>query len=103
MIKDWKLKLRYGKLNTPYKHFTVIAPGVIEQYKKDFDAQPGKAYVGMKIWAMNEGESADAFQGVADQIGFKLSGNMEIYETPAESPPTDNSYAYGINFSYYTD
>ena len=57
----------------------------------------------MKIWSMNEEESADLYQSVAEQIGFKLSGNMDIYETEAESPPKDNPYAYGINFSYYTD
>ena len=28
-ISDWKLKLRYGKLKTPFSHFTVLADGKV--------------------------------------------------------------------------
>ena len=27
--KNWKLKLRYGKLKTPFQHFTLIADGIV--------------------------------------------------------------------------
>jgi len=30
--KDRKLKLRYGKLTTPYKHFSVIAEGIAGEF-----------------------------------------------------------------------
>jgi len=50
MIKDWKLKLRYGRLKTPFTHYTLIAPARVEKYIEDFDAEIGKAWIGMKIW-----------------------------------------------------
>ena len=34
---DWKLKLRYGKLKTPYKHFTVFAEGCMEEESSVFE------------------------------------------------------------------
>lgn len=72
MLKDWKLKLRYGKSKTPYKHFTLVAPVIIEQYIEALNAEPGKAYAGMKIWALDSDQSAEVFQSVADQTGLFL-------------------------------
>ena len=40
--KDWKLKLRYGKLKTPYQHYTAIAEGVAGEEMQDFYADQGK-------------------------------------------------------------
>lgn len=45
MEKDWKLKLRYGKLKTPFKHFTAIANGEVVEIVEDFDYKLGKAYI----------------------------------------------------------
>jgi hypothetical protein len=28
-IKDWKLKLRYGKIKIDFKHFTVLTDGIV--------------------------------------------------------------------------
>ena len=103
MLKDWKLKLRYGRIETPYEHFTLIAPVIINQYIADFNAQPGKAYAAMKIWALNDEQSIEIFQSVADQTGFSIAGNIEIYKTEPENPPKENPFAYNINFSYYTE
>jgi hypothetical protein len=72
--KDWKLKLRYGKLETPYIHFTIIAPIVIEQYITDFKATPGKAYIGINVWASDSDEAIDVLQNIGEHTGYKVSG-----------------------------
>ena len=103
MIKDWKLKLRYGRLKTPFTHYTLIAPARVEKYIEDFDAEIGKAWIGMKIWATNEDESAEVYQSVADQTGLNITGNILVYNTEPVNPPKENPYAYDIQFNYYTD
>ena len=76
--KDWKLKLRYGKLETPYKHFTVIAEGIAEELEEGFKCPPGDAFMGMKTWASSYDEVADMVQVIGKQIGFNVTGKIEI-------------------------
>jgi hypothetical protein len=99
--KDWKLKLRYGKLKTPYKHYTLIAPVIINEFIEDFEAKPGHAYLGMKIWASDYDEAVEIIENIGIQTGYQINGKIEIYDTPPEQPPADHPNAYGINFSYY--
>jgi hypothetical protein len=100
--KDWKLKLRYGKLKTLYQHYTVIVPVVINAYIEDFDAQPGTAYAGIKIWAKDTEEASEIVSSIGNQTGFIITGEIELYKTDPVQAPQDNAYAYDINFSYYT-
>lgn len=103
MIKDWKLKLKYGKLKTPFNHYTIIAPVLINEYSEEYAAQSGKAYVGLKIWAENDNVAISMFENLAHDAHFKITGNMELYETDPIEPPTEKQYSYGITFSYYND
>ena len=97
--KDWKLKLRYGKLKTPSQHYTVIAEGVVSEEMQDFSCPPGTAFMGMKTWASSADESADMIQAIGAQIGFNVTGRIQIYETDPAQPPRDNPYGYDINFT----
>ena len=97
--KDWKLKLRYGKLKTPYQHYTAIAEGVVSEEMEDFSCPPGKAFMGMKTWASSTDESADMIQAIGEQIGFTVTGRIQIYETEPTQPPRDDPYGYDINFT----
>jgi len=99
--KDWKLKLRYGKLKTPYQHYTAIVPVLINAYIEDFNAEPGTAYGGFKIWAMDTEEVVDIVESIAQQTDFVITGKIEIYKTDPVQPPQESAYAYDINFSYY--
>jgi hypothetical protein len=101
--KDWKLKLRYGKLTTPYKHYTAMVPVKINDYIEDLDAQPGTAWAGMKIWATDTDEVSDLVISIGKQTGFIITGNIEIYITEAIQPPEANPHAYNINFSYFEE
>lgn len=100
-IKDWKLKLRYGKLTTPYQHYTIIVPVVIEKYIEDFSAQPGIAYAGIKMWATDTEEAANITHWLGEEKGYMVDGNIEIYKTDPEQPPGDSSHAYDVKFTYY--
>ena len=97
--KDWKFKLRYGKLKTPYQHYTAIVEGVLREETEDFSCPPGKAFMAMKTWASSADESADMIQAIGEQIGFTVTGDVQIYETEPAQPPRDNPFGYDINFT----
>jgi len=46
--KNWKLKLRFGLLRTPYKHFTVVAEGVAGHLVDGYSCPPASACLAMK-------------------------------------------------------
>jgi hypothetical protein len=101
--KDWKLKLRYGTISTPYKHFTVIAKGIVSDLVEGFECRNGSAVMGMKIWAETIEESADVFQSIGAQIGFEVTGDMQIFETEPTEPPGEDRCGYDINFTPFHD
>lgn len=98
---DWKLKLRYGKIKTAYEHFSVIADGVAKDVADGFDCQNGNAFMGMKVWASDTEEAADMAQVIGDQIGFSVTGRIQIYKSEPEEPPRENPYGYSIKFTPY--
>ena len=99
--KNWKLKLRYGKLMTPFKHFTVVADGVAGQLIDGFTCPSGPAFMAMKTWSSSSDESADMVVSIGRQIGFTVTGKIEIFETEPEQPPSENPHGYSINFTPY--
>jgi hypothetical protein len=99
--KNWKLKLRYGKLKTPFQHFTLLADGVVGDLIEGFSCRPGRAIMGMKIWALSEEESFDVIRAIGEQIGFTVTGRVLLYQTAPDSPPRENPHAYGITFTPY--
>ena len=103
MEKDWKLKLRYGKLKTPYKHFTVLADGIVGELSEGFECAPGPAWMGMKTWAESTDQSADMIQVVGEQIGFEVKGKINVYETEPVQPPREKPFGYDITFSPYDE
>ena len=103
MDKDWKLKLRYGKLYTEFSHYTVLADGEVGDLADGFECRPGRAWMAMKTWATNTGESADMIKVIGEQIGFEVTGKIEVYETEPSEPPQENPHAYDIMFTPYGD
>ena len=101
--KDWKLNLRYGKLHTPFKHLTLIAQGVAGDLQGGFTCPPGNAFMGMKVWASSDEEAAAMIQAIGYQIGFKVTGDIQIYYTDPLEPPKDNPYGYDITFSPFNE
>lgn len=97
--KNWKLKLRYGKLNTPYHHYTVIAEGVVGELSEGFSCRRGAAVMAMKTWASSTDESTDMISVIGRQIGFSVTGRVYVYDTEASQPPRETPFGYDINFT----
>lgn len=97
--KDWKLKLRYGKSTTPFLHYSIIGEGKVEELLDGFECPKGSAFMGMKVWAESIDEAADVFQSIAEQIGFIITGKIQIYSTDPLEPPEENPYGYDITFT----
>ena len=102
--KNWKLKLRYGKLKTPFQHFTLLADGVVGDLMEGFSCRPGSAIMAMKVWASSAEEAFDMIRAIGEQIGFTVTGRIQIYETaPVSPPPRENPHGYDIRFTPYDD
>ena len=101
--KSWKLKLRYGKETTPYKHFTALGDGVVGDLADGFDCPKGPAIMAIKTWATDADESADMLRVIGSRIGFDATGEIQIYETEPEQPPKENPFGYDINFTPYDE
>jgi len=97
----WKLDLKSGKLNTPFEHFTILADGEVENEIEGFDAPKGNAIMGIKVWATDIEESPYMVKSVGSQIGFNVTGEIQIYKTEPEQPPRDNPFGYDIQFTAY--
>jgi hypothetical protein len=98
--KNWKLKLRYGKLTTSYKHFTAITKGVV---KEESVYSPGSAFMAIKIWATTYDDAADLVESVAEQVEFTITGKIEIFDTEPQEPPKQNAYGYDLGFTYFQE
>lgn len=101
--QTWKLELRYGRLVTPYTHFTAIVDGVAGELQDGFECRPGNAVMSMKTWAIDADESAHMIRVIGQQIGFSTSGKIQIYETEPEQPPGNNPHGYDIRFVPYDE
>lgn len=75
---NWKLKLRYGKLTTPYTHYTILADVLVGDNLEEFECIPGKAWLGVKIWASSEDEAIEIIKNIGESTGFKLRGKIEF-------------------------
>lgn len=101
--KDWKLKLHYGKQQTPYKHVTLIAEGIVGELEDGFECPPGHAFMGMKAWASTDEEAVRMIQSIGEQIGFKITGDIQLYYTEPKAPPRDNPYGYDIKLTPFAE
>jgi hypothetical protein len=99
--KDWKLRLRYGRLQTPYRHFTTISEGVFGQPSSEFGCAAGPAFMTMRVWASDADEAVRVASAFGREIGFSVTGRVYLHDTPAEEPPRDHPYGYGIAFTPY--
>ena len=55
----------------------------------------------MKTWANTENESADMIKVIGEEIGFQVTGRIEIYKTEPVEPPKEKPFGYDIKFSPY--
>lgn len=55
----------------------------------------------MKVWASSENEAAELVEVIGKQIGFIVTGNIEIYNSEPLEPPKENPFGYHIRFTPY--
>jgi hypothetical protein len=100
---DWRLKLRYGKLTTPYIHLTLIGDGRIIRPLPVNGEVCSRAFMRMKVWAGNNEAAQAIFLSTAPDVGFEADGQIYIYETEPDIPPRNTPVAYDIGFNLYND
>ena len=100
-IKNWKLKLRYGLLKTPYSHYTLIADGKLVAPPGDDNCPAITAFMGMKVWASSEDEAFDMIRAIGRHHDFIIEGRIYLYTTDPVEPPREHPYGYDINFKPY--
>jgi hypothetical protein len=55
--------------------------------------------MGMKTWASSPDELVDMVRVIGRQIGFKVTGRIQVYDTEPKQPPRENPYSYDITFT----
>lgn len=65
----------------------------------DFGCPLGAAWMGMKTWATDADESAQMIRVIGRQIGFDVTGDIQIYDTEPVQPPRENPFGYDIKFT----
>ena len=88
---------------TEFRHYTVIAEGVAGQLSGGFVCRPGPAFMGMRAWASSAEESADMVRVIGGQIGFTVTGEIQIFESQPKQAPGVNPSGYDINFTPFKD
>ena len=97
--KDWKIKLANGLITTDFRHYSVLADCTVGELIEGFDCRPGKAWVGIKAWAIDLDDATDIVLGMGNEIGYEVTGKVEIFETEPEMPPQEGSFCYELNFT----
>lgn len=101
-LKNWTLRLRYGKLKTAFSHVTVIAEGEIAVSNPDFETRAGMAsFFTIHAWATDDDEALDMVVTIGRQVGFNTTGRIHLYKTDPKQPPGDTPFAYGLAFRQY--
>jgi hypothetical protein len=84
---------------TEFQHYTVLAEGIAGNHGEGFTCPAGNAIMGMKVWASSAEEAGYMVRAIGNQIGFTVTGDIQIYDTEPTQPPRENPRAYDINFT----
>ena len=76
-----------------------MAEGIVGDLKGGFACRQGPAFMGMKMWATSADEATDMMHVIGQDIGFTVSGRVQIYETEPAEPPGDAPHGYDIQFT----
>ena len=102
-IMNWKLRLKYGKEKTNFSHYTLLADGIVGNLLEGFNCQPGRAWMSMKAWSINQDQALDMIRVIGKDIGFTVDGRIELFVTAPEKPPKETPFGYDIRFNPYDE
>jgi hypothetical protein len=100
-LKNWRLKLRYGRIKTAFRHFTVLAEGEVVSPNEDFETERGPAFFGMKVWASDADQAIDMTRTIGQHVGFASTGRIYVYDTEPTEPPGTEPRGYELKFTPY--
>jgi hypothetical protein len=97
------LKLRFERIKTPFRHYTLIGDGVVRAPNEEYRTVAGPAIMSMKTWAENEVDAFDLFSEMGRTLGFEAKGRIQLYDTEPERPPEENRFGYDVRFVPYSE
>lgn len=101
-LKNWKLKLRYGRVTTDFHHYTLLADGEVLSPNAGYGTtDTGPAFFGMKVWAYNSDQAIDMIRTIGQQVGFACTREVLVYDTEPEEPPGAKPRGYDLKFTRY--
>jgi hypothetical protein len=101
--RNWKLLLRYGRLKTPYEHFTVLVDVQVIEADSAVGSQVGPAWMAMKVWAPSADAAGEIICDIPPRVGAEVRGRCEVYKSEPDEPPQDMPYAYDLRFTAYKE
>jgi hypothetical protein len=79
--------------------YTGIAEDTAGELKFGFSCSPGSAFTGTKMWATSSDEATDMMQSIGRDIGFAVTGRIQIYDSEPAEPPGESPHGYDIQFT----
>lgn len=98
-----RLKSRHGLLMTEFTHFTLIADGHVFEPNENYGTEIGACIMGMKVWAEDAEQAADMIVQIGKRLGFKVDGELQVYQTEPEIAAEDQPFGYDVQFTSYAD
>ena len=94
---DWEQKVRYGKLLTPHRHYTVILDGDVQQKTERNRTAMGPAIMGFKCWASSHEEAFEMAALFAKEFSFTITSRLQLKETDPAKQPCSIPFGYDFH------
>ena len=88
---------------TDLTHFTTLADGEVREPNREFETEPGRYIMAMKVWAKDAEQAADMIVAIGERLGFHPDGELQVFVTEPEEPADDQPYGYDIQFTSYSE
>ena len=88
---------------TDFTHFTILVDGEVVEPNADFGTETGPCIMAMKVWARDADQAADMIVAIAQQLGFRPDGELQVFVTEPEAPAEDQPFGYDVQFTSYSE
>lgn len=85
------------------RHYDLRTEGRIVGDSAHADLPEGPATMTAKIWASGPEEVADVVVALANELQFKILGDVEVRESEPVEPSQGAPSAYGVEFTHYDE
>lgn len=87
---------------TGLTHYTLLADGEVVEPNEEFGTEAGPAIMAMKVWAKDPDQAVDMIVDIGQQLGFRPSGELQVFVTEPEEPEEDEPFGYDVQFTAYS-